>query len=60
MADLRRVGVAGALQRLVAYKGAVISEPWLVALWLAYLAGTLAILIAAARRSRDYRLLSPG
>ncbi|MGA2268803.1 MAG: hypothetical protein ABSH44_10070 [Bryobacteraceae bacterium] len=49
LADLRRVGVADALQRLVVYKAAVISEPVLMALWLAYLAGTLAIVICAAR-----------
>jgi len=50
MADLRRVGVADAFERLVAYKGAVLSAPWLAVLWLAYLAGTLVIVICAARR----------
>jgi hypothetical protein len=48
MADVGRVGVADAFQRLVAYKGAVISESWLVGLWLAYLAATLALIIGAA------------
>jgi hypothetical protein len=60
MADLRRVGVADALHRLVVYKQAVLSEPWLVVLWLGYLAGTLAIVMIAWGRSRNYRLLSPG
>jgi hypothetical protein len=49
MADVRRVGVADAFERLAAYKGAVMSAPWLAALWLAYLAGTLAIAMCAAR-----------
>jgi len=43
MADLRKVGIPGAFQRLLAYKGAVVSQSWLVALWLAYLFATLAI-----------------
>jgi len=50
MVDVQRVGVVNAFERLVAYKGAVISAPWLAALWLAYLAGTLAIAVCAARR----------
>jgi hypothetical protein len=50
MADLRRVGVAEAFHRLVAYKGGAVSEPWLVALWVAYVAGTLAIAMTASRR----------
>jgi hypothetical protein len=49
LADLRRVGVGNAFERLVVYKGAALSAPWLAALWLAYLVATLAILIAGAR-----------
>ena len=60
MADLRRVGVADALHRLLVFKGAVLSEPWLAVLWVAYLAGTLAVMMIAWGRSRNYRLLSPG
>ena len=53
MADLRRVGVAEAFHRLVAYKGGAVSEPWLVALWVAYVAGTLAIAMTSVPMSRD-------
>ena len=48
MADLQRVGVGGAFQRLAVYKGAVVSQSWLVGLWLAYLGATLATIIGAA------------
>jgi hypothetical protein len=50
MADLERVGVAEAFQRLVAYKGGVVSAPWLAGLWVAYLVGTLAIPIMGTAR----------
>ena len=44
IADLQRVGVGGAFQRLAVYKGAVVSQSWLVGLWLAYLIATLGIM----------------
>jgi hypothetical protein len=50
MADVRRVGVAEAFRRLVAYKGGVVSAPWLAGLWVAYLVGTLAIPIMGTAR----------
>jgi hypothetical protein len=54
MADLRRVGVADAFQRLASYKGTVVSAPWLAALWAAYLVATLAIpIIGTARGLRS-------
>jgi hypothetical protein len=43
MADVGRVGAADAFQRLVIYKGAVVSASGLAALWVAYLIATLAI-----------------
>jgi len=47
------VGVAEAFHRLVAYKGGAVSEPWLVALWVGYVAGTLAIMMTSVPMSRD-------
>jgi hypothetical protein len=56
MADLRRVGVGGAFQRLAVYKGAVVPQSWLVGLWLAYLVATLAIMGTACGLRSSGRL----
>ena len=51
-ADFRAVGFGEALRRLTAFKGGAVTEPLLAALWVAYLAGTAAPMVAGWRGRR--------
>jgi len=50
--DFHAVGFGEALRRLTVFKGGVVTEPILVALWVAYLAATAALMVAGARGGR--------
>ena len=45
-ADFQAVGFPEAVRRLTVFKGAVVAEPALLALWIAYLLGTTALVLA--------------
>lgn len=49
LAGERAVGLAGALERLVVYKGSWISQPAIVVFWMAYVGATLWLAVAAVR-----------
>jgi 4-amino-4-deoxy-L-arabinose transferase-like glycosyltransferase len=51
-ADFQAVGLAEAARRLTAFKGGVVTEPLLVVLWVAYLAGTAALMVVGLRGVR--------
>jgi 4-amino-4-deoxy-L-arabinose transferase-like glycosyltransferase len=51
-ADFQAVGFSEAARRLTVFKGGVVTEPVVVALWAAYLLGTAALLAAGWRLSR--------
>ena len=50
--DFQAVGFGEALRRLTVFKSGVVTEPVLVALWVAYLLGTAALVVAGTRGSR--------
>jgi 4-amino-4-deoxy-L-arabinose transferase-like glycosyltransferase len=51
-ADFQAVGFGEALRRLTVFKGGVVTEQVLAALWVAYLLGTAALMVAGSRGSR--------
>jgi hypothetical protein len=48
LAGERAVGLAGAIERLAAYKGSWVSQALIVALWIAYMGATLCLMVGQA------------